>query len=121
MIILFAFFYIGIVFNPTELADTCARMADSFRGFGRAALPPSTSANLEAADIIGRHLSLPGLPPARWLITGIHLDHIGLGNRFVFDRHFPTWFLNGPGCAVLFWRYVSPDRGWRGDGYRAAA
>jgi preprotein translocase subunit SecY len=37
-----------------------------------------------------------------WLITGIHLDHLGWGIGGWFDRHFPTWFLKGLGVQFYF-------------------
>jgi preprotein translocase subunit SecY len=37
-----------------------------------------------------------------WLITGVHLDHIGAGIGAWFDRHFPQWFLKGLGVQFYF-------------------
>jgi len=102
MIILFAFFYIGIVFNPTELADNMRKNGGFIPGIRRAARPPSMSARfLKRLTFIGAiYLCLVCLLP-EWLITGIHWI-TSAGNRFVFDRHFPTWFLKGLGVQFYF-------------------
>jgi preprotein translocase subunit SecY len=103
MIILFAFFYIGIVFNPTELADNMRKNG----GFIPGIRPGRTTSEyvskiLKRLTFIGAiYLCLVCLLP-EWLITGIHLDHIGWGIGSWFDRHFPTWFLKGLGVQFYF-------------------
>jgi preprotein translocase subunit SecY len=96
MIILFAFFYIGIVFNPTELADNMRKQGGFIPGIrpGRTT-SEHVSKILKRLTFIGAiYLALVCLLP-EWLITGIHLDHIGWGIGAWFDRHFPEWFLKG--------------------------
>src|SRR4029077_11782097 len=44
-----------------------------------------------------------------------------VGNRFVVRPALSGLVIEGPRCAVLFWRHVSLDRCWCGDGHRAAA
>ncbi len=102
LIILFAFFYVGIVFNPTELADNMRKNGGFIPGIrpGRTT-SEHVSKILKRLTFIGAiYLALVCLLP-EWLITGIHLDHIGLGIGSWFDRHFPKWFLKGLGVQVL--------------------
>ena len=42
LIVVFAFFYVGIVFNPTELADNMRKYGGFIPGIRPAATPPST-------------------------------------------------------------------------------
>src|SRR6476661_8054238 len=103
MIILFAFFYIGIVFNPTELADNMRKNG----GFIPGIRPGRTTSDhvskiLTRLSFIGAvYLAIICLLP-EWMLTGIHLDHIGVGIGAWFDRHFPQWFLKGLGVQFYF-------------------
>jgi preprotein translocase subunit SecY len=103
MIILFAFFYIGIVFNPTELADNMRKNG----GFIPGIRPGRTTSEyvskiLKRLTFIGAiYLALVCLLP-EWLITGIHLDHIGWGIGAWFDRHLPALVLKGLGVQFYF-------------------
>jgi len=103
LIILFAFFYVGIVFNPTELADNMRKSG----GFIPGIRPGRTTSDhvskiLKRLTFIGAiYLAVVCLLP-EWLITGIHLDHLGWGIGSWFDRHFPTWFLKGLGVQFYF-------------------
>src|ERR1700745_319862 len=103
LIILFAFFYVGIVFNPTELADNMRKNGGFISGIrpGRTT-SEHVSKILKRLTFIGAiYLAVVCLLP-EWLITGIHLDHIGWGIGGWFDRHFPTWFLKGLGVPFFF-------------------
>jgi preprotein translocase subunit SecY len=104
MIILFAFFYVGIVFNPTEVADNMRKNGGFVPG-----IRPGRSTSEYIAGILKRltfigavYLALVCLLP-EWMIAGIHLNHlpIWLGGDW-FDRHFPQWILNGLGVAFYF-------------------
>ena len=103
LIILFAFFYVGIVFNPTELADNMRKNG----GFIPGIRPGRTTSDhvskiLKRLTFIGAiYLAIVCLLP-EWLITGVHLDHIGVGIGAWFDRHFPQWFLKGLGVQFYF-------------------
>src|SRR3984957_5834058 len=99
MIILFAFFYVGIVFNPTELADNMRKNGGFIPGIrpGRST-SEYVSMILKRLTFIGAiYLALVCLLP-EWMIAGIHLNHLPywLGGDW-FDRHFPQWILNGLG------------------------
>jgi preprotein translocase subunit SecY len=104
MILLFAFFYVGIVFNPTEVADNMRKNGGFVPG-----IRPGRSTSEYIAGLLKRltfigavYLALVCLLP-EWMIAGIHLNHlpIWLGGDW-FDRHFPQWILNGLGVAFYF-------------------
>jgi preprotein translocase subunit SecY len=97
MILLFAFFYVGIVFNPTELADNMRKNGGFIPG-----IRPGRNTSEHVSRILKRltfigavYLALVCLLP-EWMIAGIHLNHLPmwLGGGW-FDRHFPDWILNG--------------------------
>ncbi len=104
MIILFAFFYVGIVFNPTELADNMRKNGGFIPG-----IRPGRSTSEYVSNILKRltligavYLAIVCLLP-EWMIAGIHLNHLNhyLGGDW-FDRNFPGWFLNGLGVQFYF-------------------
>jgi len=104
LIIVFAFFYVGIVFNPTELADNMRKNG----GFIPGIRPGRTTSEyvsliLKRLTFIGAvYLAIVCLLP-EWMIAGIHLNHLPwwMGGDW-FDRHFPQWILNGLGVAFYF-------------------
>src|SRR5216684_2249680 len=103
MIILFAFFYIGIVFNPTELADNMRKNGGFIPGIrpGRTT-SEHVSKILKRLTFIGAvYLALVCLLP-EWMIAGIHLDHLGWGIGSWFDRHLSTLILKGMGVNFYF-------------------
>jgi len=104
MIIIFAFFYVGIVFNPTELADNMRKNGGFIPGIrpGRST-SEYVSMILKRLTFIGAvYLAIVCLLP-EWMIAGIKLNHLPywLGGDW-FDRHFPQWILNGLGVAFYF-------------------
>ena len=103
LIMLFAFFYVGIVFNPTELADNMRKNGGFIPGIrpGRTT-SEHVSKILKRLTFIGAvYLALVCLLP-EWLITGIHLHHIGWGVGAWFDRHLSPYILNGLGLQFYF-------------------
>jgi len=103
MILLFSFFYVGIVFNPTELADNMRKNGGFIPG-----IRPGRNTSEHVSKILKRltfigavYLALVCLLP-EWMLAGIHLDHIGWGIGSWFDRHFPVWFLKGLGVQFYF-------------------
>jgi preprotein translocase subunit SecY len=103
MILLFSFFYVGIVFNPTELADNMRKNGGFIPG-----IRPGRNTSEHVSKILKRltfigaiYLAIVCLLP-EWMIAGIHLDHIGWGIGSWFDRHFPVWFLKGLGVQFYF-------------------
>ncbi len=103
LILLFAFFYVGIVFNPTELADNMRKNGGFIPGIrpGRTT-SEHVSKILKRLTFIGAvYLAVVCLLP-EWMIAGIHLDHLGWGMGSWFDRHFPVWFLKGLSVQFYF-------------------
>jgi preprotein translocase subunit SecY len=103
MIMAFAFFYIGIVFNPTELADNMRKNGGFIPG-----IRPGRNTSEYVSKILKRltfvgavYLAIICLLP-EWMLTGIHFNHIGWGVGAWFDRHFPTVILNGMGVNFYF-------------------
>jgi preprotein translocase subunit SecY len=102
-IIFFAYFYVSIVFNPSEVADNMRK----YGGF-----IPGIRPGKRTADYINEvltHITLVGalyliiisfIP--EWMITGIHLNHLPwwLGGS-VFEK-LPTWVTNGLGVSFYF-------------------
>src|SRR5919108_4781120 len=103
MILIFAFFYIGIVFNPTELADNMRKNGGFIPG-----IRPGRTTSDHVSKILKRLTLIGGVYLAavcvlpEWMIAGIHLDHLGWGIGAWFDSHFPTWFLKGLGVNFYF-------------------
>src|SRR5262252_3537434 len=103
LILVFAFFYVGIVFNPTELADNMRKNGGFIPGIrpGRTTSEHVSKILKRLTFIGGIYLAIVCLLP-EWMIAGIHLDHLGLGIGAWFDRHFPVWFLKGLGVNFYF-------------------
>ncbi|MGB7283135.1 MAG: preprotein translocase subunit SecY [Candidatus Acidiferrum sp.] len=103
MIMLFSFFYVGIVFNPTELADNMRKNGGFIPG-----IRPGRNTSDHVSKILKRltfigavYLAMVCLLP-EWMMAGLHLDHLGWGIGSWFDRHFPVWFLKGLGVQFYF-------------------
>jgi preprotein translocase subunit SecY len=102
-IIFFAYFYVSIVFNPSEVADNMRK----YGGF-----IPGIRPGKRTADYINEvltHITLVGalyliiisfIP--EWMITGIHLNSLPwwLGGSF-FDK-LPVWMTHGLGVNFYF-------------------
>jgi preprotein translocase subunit SecY len=95
LIILFAFFYVGIVFNPTELADNMRKYGGFIPG-----IRPGRNTS-EHIDRVLRRLTFVGgvylaavclLP--EWLMAGIHLQHLPVVGTW-FDNHMWRFVLEG--------------------------
>jgi preprotein translocase subunit SecY len=103
LIMLFCFFYIGIVFNPTELADNMRKNGGFIPG-----IRPGRNTSEHVSKILKRLTFIGGVYLAavcllpEWLIAGIRFDHIGWGIGAWFDRHIPALFLKGLGLNFYF-------------------
>ena len=95
LIVLFAFFYVGIVFNPTELADNMRKYGGFIPG-----IRPGRNTS-EHIDRVLRRLTFVGgvylaavclLP--EWLMAGVHLQHLPLVGTW-FDNHMWRFVLEG--------------------------
>jgi preprotein translocase subunit SecY len=102
-IIFFAYFYVSIVFNPSEVADNMRK----YGGFVPGIRPGKRTADyinevLTRITLVGAlYLIVISFIP-EWMITGIHLNHLPwwLGGTF-FER-LPTWITNGLGVSFYF-------------------
>jgi preprotein translocase subunit SecY len=77
LIMLFAFFYVGIVFNPTELADNMRKYGGFVPGIrpGRNTSEHITRILRRLTLVGGVYLAAVCLLP-EWMITGVHLHHL---------------------------------------------
>jgi preprotein translocase subunit SecY len=101
-IIFFAYFYVSIVFNPSEVADNMRK----YGGF-----IPGIRPGRRTADFINEVLTRITLVGAlylivisfipEWMIAGIHLNHLygPIGRMF---ENLPTWVTNGLGVNFYF-------------------
>jgi preprotein translocase subunit SecY len=102
-IIFFAYFYVSIVFNPSEVADNMRK----YGGFIPGIRPGKRTADyinevLTRITLVGAlYLIIISFIP-EWMITGIHLNHLPwwLGGSF-FEK-LPTWVTNGLGVSFYF-------------------
>ncbi|HET9402135.1 MAG TPA: preprotein translocase subunit SecY [Candidatus Acidoferrales bacterium] len=103
LIIVFAFFYVGIVFNPTELADNMRKYGGFVPGIrpGRNTSEHISRILTRLTFVGGVYLAFICLLP-EWLISGIHLQHLpGIVGSW-FDAHAPRQLLNGLGLTFYF-------------------
>ncbi|MGA8765223.1 MAG: preprotein translocase subunit SecY [Candidatus Sulfotelmatobacter sp.] len=101
-IIFFAYFYVSIVFNPSEVADNMRK----YGGFIPGIRPGKRTADfinevLTRITLVGAlYLIIISFIP-EWMITGIHLNHLwGPVGRFF--EVLPTWVTNGLGVNFYF-------------------
>src|SRR6201998_2594525 len=101
-IIFFAYFYVSIVFNPSEVADNMRK----YGGFIPGIRPGRRTADfinevLKRSTLVGAlYLILISFIP-EWMITGIHLNHL-YGPLGRFFENLPTWMTNGLGGKFYF-------------------
>jgi preprotein translocase subunit SecY len=101
-IIFFAYFYVSIVFNPSEVADNMRK----YGGFIPGIRPGKRTADfinevLTRITLVGAlYLIVISFIP-EWMIAGIHLNHLpGVIGR-VFEN-VPVWMTNGLGVNFYF-------------------
>jgi preprotein translocase subunit SecY len=102
-IIFFAYFYVSIVFNPSEVADNMRK----YGGFVPGIRPGRRTADfinevLTRITLVGAlYLIIISFIP-EWMITGIHLNHLPfwLGGS-IFDK-LPVWVTSGLGVNFYF-------------------
>jgi preprotein translocase subunit SecY len=101
-IIFFAYFYVSIVFNPTEVADNMRK----YGGFIPGIRPGARTANyindiLTRITLVGAlYLILISFIP-EWMIAGIRLNHLP-GVIGTFFERLPAWVTNGLGVNFYF-------------------
>src|SRR5579864_8165599 len=101
-IIFFAYFYVSIVFNPSEVADNMRK----YGGFIPGIRPGKRTADfinevLTRITLVGAlYLIIISFIP-EWMITGIHLNHLygPIGRWF---EILPNWVTNGLGVTFYF-------------------
>ena len=101
-IIFFAYFYVSIVFNPSEVADNMRK----YGGFIPGIRPGKRTADfinevLTRITLVGAlYLIIISFIP-EWMITGIHLNHL-YGPIGRFFEGLPNWVTNGLGVNFYF-------------------
>jgi len=103
LIIFFAFFYVGIVFNPTELADNMRKYGGFIPGIrpGRNTSEHINRILTRLTFVGGCYLALVCVIP-EWMIAGIKLHHLWGAVGAWFDTNFPRWILEGLGVNFYF-------------------
>ncbi len=101
-IIFFAYFYVSIVFNPSEVADNMRK----YGGFIPGIRPGKRTADtineiLTRITLVGAlYLIVISFIP-EWMIAGIHLNHLPGAVGAFFER-LPAWVTNGLGVTFYF-------------------
>jgi len=102
-IIFFAYFYVSIVFNPSEVADNMRK----YGGFIPGIRPGKRTADyinevLTRITLVGAlYLILISFIP-EWMITGIHLNHLPFWLGGTLFERLPVWVTNGLGVNFYF-------------------
>jgi preprotein translocase subunit SecY len=102
-IIFFAYFYVSIVFNPSDVADNMRKYGGFIPGIrpGHRTRDYINDVLTRVTLVGGLYLILISLIP-EWMIAGIHLDHIPwLGPKF-FSSWVPNWVLHGLNVNFYF-------------------
>ena len=101
-IILFAFFYVSIIFNPTEVADNMRKYGGFIPGIrpGRRTAEYMNEILTKITLVGGLYLALLSVIPD-FMIGGIRLHHLPLVGNF-FDAHFPRQILEGLNVNFYF-------------------
>ncbi|MDD5544052.1 MAG: preprotein translocase subunit SecY [Acidobacteriia bacterium] len=101
-IIVFTFFYVSIIFNPTEVADNMRK----YGGFVPGIRPGKNTADyidtiLTRITFVGAiYLAIVAVIP-EFMISGIHLNHLPLVGAW-FDAHTPELILRGLNVNFYF-------------------
>ncbi|MGO9642062.1 MAG: preprotein translocase subunit SecY [Candidatus Acidiferrales bacterium] len=103
LIIVFAFFYVGIVFNPTELADNMRKFGGFIPGIrpGRNTSDHINRILRRLTFVGGVYLAAVCLLP-EWMIAGIHLQHLPGVVGTWFDNHMWRFVLEGLNINFYF-------------------
>src|SRR3954454_16200688 len=102
LIVFFCFFYVSIIFNPSEAADNMRK----YGGFIPGIRPGKNTADymdriLSKITVVGGlYLSILSLIPMI-MISGIKLQRLPFVGNFI-DAHFPRWLLDGLGVTFFF-------------------
>ena len=101
-IIFFAYFYVSIVFNPSEVADNMRKYGGFIPGIrpGRRTADYINEVLTRVTLVGGLYLIIISFIP-EWMIAGIHLNHL-YGPIGRFFEGLPTWVTNGLGVNFYF-------------------
>jgi preprotein translocase subunit SecY len=101
-IIFFAYFYVSIVFNPSDVADNMRKYGGFIPGIrpGHRTRDYINDVLTRVTLVGGLYLILISLIP-EWMIAGIHLDHIPWLGPKIFGN-LPTWVLHGLNVNFYF-------------------
>ncbi|MGA8101809.1 MAG: preprotein translocase subunit SecY [Candidatus Acidiferrales bacterium] len=102
LILFFAFFYVGIIFNPTELADNMRKYGGFIPGIrpGRNTSEHINRILTRLTFVGGIYLAIVCVLP-EWMISGIHLQHLWLVGPWI-DAHFWRFILEGLNVQFYF-------------------
>jgi len=103
LIIAFAFFYVGIVFNPGELADNMRKYGGFIPGIrpGRNTSEHINRILRRLTFVGGVYLAAVCLLP-EWMIAGVHLQHLPGAVGSWFDNHMWRFVLEGLNISFYF-------------------
>jgi preprotein translocase subunit SecY len=102
-IIFFAYFYVSIIFNPTEVADNMRK----YGGFIPGIRPGKNTADhinrilTHITFVGGIYLAMIAVVP-EWMIAGIHLHHLPGALGGWIGEHFPNFILEGLNVQFYF-------------------
>jgi preprotein translocase subunit SecY len=102
LILFFAFFYVGIIFNPTDLADNMRKYGGFVPGIrpGRNTSEHINKVLTRLTFVGGLYLAIVCVLP-EWMISGIHLQHLPLVGNWI-DTHFWRFVLEGLNVNFYF-------------------
>ena len=102
LIIFFCFFYVSIIFNPSEAADNMRKYGGFIPGIrpGRNTADYMNNILTKITVVGGLYLSILCLIPDV-MISGIHLQHLPLIGNFI-DKFFPRFILEGLNVQFYF-------------------
>ncbi len=102
LIIFFCFFYVSIIFNPSEAADNMRKYGGFIPGIrpGRNTADYMNNILTKITVVGGLYLSLLCLIPDI-MISGIHLQHLPLMGGFI-EKWFPNFLLYGLNVNFYF-------------------
>ncbi len=101
-IIFFCFFYVSIIFNPSEAADNMRKYGGFIPGIrpGRNTADYMNNILTKITVVGGLYLSILCMIPDI-MISGIHLQHLPLIGVFI-DKYFPRFILEGLNVQFYF-------------------
>jgi preprotein translocase subunit SecY len=102
-IIFFAYFYVSIVFNPSEVADNMRKYGGFIPGIrpGRRTADFINEVLTRITLVGGLYLILISFIP-EWMIAGVHLNHLPIWLGGALFEKLPVWVTNGLGVTFYF-------------------